>query len=200
MRTSTITSVLLASAASVLATPTIAFVNHCKYDITYNIVTGTSSGPQNTIAAGATWAAPWTPNAQVSIKMGKAGANGVLQFEYNQYGSNNFWYDFSAIDGNPFADQNIKVSPTGTGSASSDGVSGCQKIKLHANQLSADFFQPNNCYQDANGQKHTGTGAGCANGAQIFPEPGNNCPTNTGTFWIDMCDPNINSRSVSFSS
>ena len=88
---------------------------------------------------------PWINNGQgTSIKIAKDSSFGqILQFEYCVTGPTLFW-DLSNLDGagasvtgTPFASDNIKISPSGTGV----GTGTCNVIKCTANQICADAYQ-----------------------------------------------------------
>lgn len=102
-----------------------------------------------------------------SIKISKDDVpDGVLQFEYNV--SDFLYYDLSDLDGNggglvgtPFADQNVKVTPTGNGAL----IDHCIEIRCTANEVCLGSYQDPN---DVNT---------------------NTCPLDTGDLWLDLCMP-----------
>jgi hypothetical protein len=106
----------------------------------------------------------------VSLKIGKDGVNGVLQFEYSQtFGEwGGIWWDLSDLDGSgaglvgtPFANDHVGVTPTGNGS----GQGTCVNIRCEAGRVCLDSYQtpddPNTKY----------------------------CPLDTGDMWLDLCMP-----------
>lgn len=101
--------------------------------------------------------------------------NNVFQFEYTLQATT-LWYDMSNINGRPYAAQNVKVSPTGTGA----GASACNQLRCAANQPCSAF----NAYTVPSDNLAT-----------------HSCPANTGDMWIDIGEPvaQFNTRSTDFS-
>ncbi|PQE03445.1 Antigenic thaumatin protein [Rutstroemia sp. NJR-2017a BBW] len=94
----------------------------------------------------------------------------VLQFEYSwtvgQYAG--LYWDLSDLDGSgsglvgsPFTQDNVKISPTGAGT----GSGSCLVLKCPSGALCKDAY---------NVPDQTAT---------------RSCPLNTGTMWIDLCEP-----------
>lgn len=112
----------------------------------------------------------WVSNGKgTSVKISKAKnfASGILQFEYTMSSAGLYW-DLSNLDGKgsglvgtPFANDNVKVSPTGAGLGSGT----CNKIRCKAGQVCQDAYQ----HPDDVATKF--------------------CPANTGAMWIDLCEP-----------
>jgi hypothetical protein len=108
------------------------------------------------------------PSGGSSIKIAKDQSFGkILQFEYT-VATDAFYWDLSDLDGaaasvtgSPFADQNVKVSPTGNGS----GQNSCTQLKCPANQVCAGAYQK----WDDNDTR--------------------SCPLETGIMWLDLCEP-----------
>jgi hypothetical protein len=76
----------------------------------------------------------------------------------------------SGLVGTPFAQDNVKISPTGAGTGSGT----CVTLKCEAGKVCKDAYQK---------PDQTAT---------------RSCPLNTGTMWIDLCEPGakFNSRDV----
>jgi len=115
-----------------------------------------------------------------SVKISKDTAfdQGILQFEYtvDQGVDPGIYWDISNLDGagdglvgTPFANDNVKVSPTGDGS----NANTCNQIRCPAGQVCAGAFLASD--QDA--KVHF-------------------CPLDTGIMWLDLCEPGaqFNSR------
>jgi hypothetical protein len=118
--------------------------------------------------------------AGTSVKIAKDSSfSGVLQFEYAA-GSGGVYWDLSDLDGagaglvgTPFAQDNVKVSPTGNG----EGTGTCLKIRCSAGQVCLDSYQ--------------------------HPDDVNTryCPGDTGDMFLDLCQPTDgfnNKRAVKF--
>lgn len=167
-----------ALAPSVLASFNIH--NYCDVDVTVVYSKdascdmgkdGTCGSEPWTLASGEIQNFDWIPGgASVSMKVGKHGVEGVLQFEYSvvagEYGS--VYWDLSDLDGagsglvgTPFFNDNVKVSPTGPGA----GTGTCKQIRCKAGQTCVDSYQT--------------------------PVDNNtkSCPVNTGDMWVDLCQP-----------
>ncbi|KAG9256200.1 uncharacterized protein F5Z01DRAFT_634529 [Emericellopsis atlantica] len=107
----------------------------------------------------------------VSLKLSKDGSPpGVLQFEYSQtFGEwGGIWWDLSDLDGSgnglvgtPFRNDNVGVTPTGSGS----GQGTCVKIRCGAGSVCLDSYQ----HPDDPNTKY--------------------CPLDTGDMWLDLCMP-----------
>jgi hypothetical protein len=105
-----------------------------------------------------------------SVKIGKTGVAGVLQYEYTMATGDfgGLYWDLSDLDGSgaglvgtPFRSDNVKVTPTGNG----EGQGSCVKIRCRANSVCLDSYQ--------------------------HPDDPNTkwCPTDTGDMWLDLCQP-----------
>lgn len=112
-----------------------------------------------------------TDGIGTSVKISKDGvASGILQFEYSlAYGEfGGLYWDLSDLDGSgaglvgtPFANDNVKVSPTGNGAETGT----CVKIRCEAGRTCLDSYQ--------------------------HPDDPNTktCPVDTGDLYLDLCIP-----------
>lgn len=148
--------------------------NNCKSQVT---IVQSHAGGCNTGANGKCGSAPYyvntgatqelrynTDGQGTSVKIGKKGVSGILQFEYTVSGG--LWWDLSDLDGRgaglvgtPFAKDNVKVTPTGKGSGSGT----CVPIRCKANKVCLDSYQ----HPDDTNTKF--------------------CPSGTGNVWLDLC-------------
>ncbi len=184
MRSFTIASVILASASSSMAT--LHINNWCGAPVYWWANNGCGDGNMHTIQAnkgnndhiGHHDFIPACNGGGVSIKMatvpnlGAAYSGQVTQFEYTLTGGN-LWYDLSDINGNPFFNDNVKVTPTGRVS----NHDRCIKLRCPAGHVCQDAY---NAPKD-DWATHV-------------------CPTNgLADIWIDLCDPHFSAkRSVEF--
>lgn len=113
-----------------------------------------------------TWKHSWAGEA-ISIKIGKEGHEGILQFEYSSK-PEGIWWNLSDLDGEgpglvgtPFRDDNVGVTPNGNGV----GQGTCVKIRCAANSVCLDSYQ----HPDDPNTKY--------------------CPRNTGDMVLDLCMP-----------
>ncbi|KAI9650225.1 hypothetical protein NHQ30_000238 [Ciborinia camelliae] len=118
---------------------------------------------------------PWDTDGQgTAVKIAKTSdwqtTPPILQFEYTwvtgQYSA--LYWDLSDLDGSgsglvgtPFMNDNVKVSPTGTGSGSGT----CNKLRCASGALCKDAY---------NTPDQAATRA---------------CPLTTGNMWLDLCEP-----------
>lgn len=119
---------------------------------------------------------PWnrTTPAGTSVKIAKtASLSQIIQMEYDF--SDQLYFDLSNLDGagsgrtgTPFANDNVKVSPTGTGA----NIGNCIQIKCPAGQVCKKAYQAPDDHD-------------------TFV-----CPLNAGDIWVDLCEPTapFNSR------
>ena len=112
------------------------------------------------------WRHPWAGDA-VSIKIGKEGKKGILQYEYSS-NDGGIWWNLSDLDGGgpglvgtPFQADNVGITPSGAGA----GKGTCIKIRCAAHKTCADSYQdpadPKTKY----------------------------CPRDTGDMTVDLCMP-----------
>jgi hypothetical protein len=111
----------------------------------------------------------WIANGDgTSVKISKTSdfGSGILQFEYTMSSDGLYW-DLSDLDGagsglvgTPFANDNVKVSPTGDG----EGSGTCVKIRCAAGTVCTDAYQN----PDDNNTRF--------------------CPADTGDMWLDLCE------------
>lgn len=121
---------------------------------------------------------PWNTSTSggTSVKISKSAnlpLTNILQLEYDL--STDLFFDLSNLDGTgdgrvgtPFANDNVKVSPTGAGA----NVSPCTQVKCVAGKTCSQAYQQPN-------------------------DPDTLvCPLNTGDMWLDLCEPTpqFNSR------
>lgn len=96
--------------------------------------------------------------AGTALKISKEAEPGILQYEYAV--TDSFYWDLSAIDGNPFVEDRVHVVPTGNGAG--DPTNRCMALTCEPGACADTYSFPE---QDA-------TRA---------------CPVDTGDFIIDLC-------------
>lgn len=92
------------------------------------------------------------------LKISKEGEPGILQYEYALTGS--YYWDLSAIDGNPFVEDRVHVVPTGNGAG--DPTNRCVALTCEPGACADTYSFPE---QDAT----------------------RSCPADTGDVILDLC-------------
>ncbi|KAK0390633.1 hypothetical protein NLU13_0137 [Sarocladium strictum] len=149
--------------------------NHCRKDVTVVLSQngGCDKGPDGCTRDGSepwklggnkkksVWRHAWQGDA-VSVKIGKKGKDGILQYEYSHNGAG-LWWNLSDLDGKgpglvgtPFRSDRVGITPSGEGS----GQGNCVKIRCKPDENPDD---PKTRY----------------------------CPKNTGDMTLDLCMPKL---------
>lgn len=190
MRLTTAAAGLLLAATT--ATADLKINNWCNNDVYfYQSTDGSCDKGPNGICRGAAGAAPYHIPAShgagnifsfnwikgpsgTSIKIGRTpDVSPILQLEYDF--SDQLYFDLSNLDGagagrtgTPFANDNVKVSPTGIGA----NLGSCTQVKCVAGQVCKRAYQ-------SSGDPDTLV-----------------CPLNAGDMYLDLCEPTaqFNSR------
>jgi len=99
--------------------------------------------------------------AGIAVKISRGGSSeaGILQLEYSH--TDNLYWDVSDLDGAPFRDANVRVTPTGSGA--NEGENKCYTLDCPAGQVCQEAYQ--DPYQEAT----------------------RSCPADTGDLILDLC-------------
>jgi len=176
---------LLAVLASSVSAGGLTINNWCNADVyVYQSVNGACNTGANGKCGSSGWKIPagkgssstqhfdFIDKQSVSLKVSKVKWDGInqqpplLQYEYAV--TDNLYWDLSDLDGSgsgrpgsPFHGDNVKITPTGDVSHSDS----CKQFRCPANQTCKDAY---------NTPSQVATRA---------------CPTDTGTQWLDLCEP-----------
>jgi len=139
---STITAALalLSLAPTALAVGSARVVNNCGGTVYYASVAQGVASSMKPLPAGGFSEAYTQSNVGISIKIAPTATSAVTQFEFT-WSDGQVAYDISNIDGNPFANQGMSLTPSMIGAS---GFPTCQTVNCPAgqSQCSAAYNQP----------------------------------------------------------
>lgn len=129
-------------------------LNRCDSAIyLYEASAGGVSGDPVAVEAGGSLSRDWVGGGDgTSIKIGKTETfeDGILQFEYARPDDGIYW-DLSDLDGTPFRDSGVTVTPSGAGETAADaetrtnrarvGDGNCAPISCAAGEVCEESFQ-----------------------------------------------------------
>ncbi|KAH8172877.1 hypothetical protein LIA77_07132 [Sarocladium implicatum] len=176
----TILVTLMAGLLAQVAVADLVVKNWCKQQVTIKVSKegGCDTGPDGCTRDGnepwrlkhgkkpSIWRHKWNGSA-VSVKIGKKGKKGILQYEYSN-DAGGHWWNISDLDGkggglvgSPFRGNHVGVTVSGKGA----GVGNCTNIRCPPHKVCHDSYQ------------------------DPYEEKTRWCPRDTGDMTLDLCMP-----------